>query len=64
MSQSTYAETVKSSKNTKSSDSNQTMSKEEFMKRFMALEQKEKEAIKVGETLDEINKLLGVDKQK
>ena len=40
------------------------MSNDEFMKKFMAIEQRKKDAIKKGETLDEINKLLGVDKQK
>lgn len=59
-----YAETIKSTKKIKSADTNKTMSNEEFMKQFMALDQKEKDAIKKGETLDEINKLLGVDKQK
>lgn len=62
ISNSVYAETIKSTKKTKSTDTNKTMTNEEFMKRFMALDQKEKEAIKKGETLDEINKLLGVDK--
>lgn len=59
-----YAETIKSTKKIKSADTNKTMSDEEFMKRFMAIEQRKKDAIKKGETLDEINKLLGVDKQK
>lgn len=59
-----YAETIKSAKKTKSTDTNKTMSNEEFMKQFMAIEQRKKDAIKKGETLDEINKLLGVDKQK
>lgn len=53
------AEEIKQSK-----DTNKTMSNDEFMKRFMALEQREKEAKELGKTLDEINKLLGVDKKK
>lgn len=53
-----YAET------SKTTDTNKTMSNDEFMKKFMAIEQRKKDAIKKGETLDEINKLLGVDKQK
>lgn len=57
-----YAESIKSSKKIKSTDTNQTMSDDEFMKRFMAIEQRKKDAIKQGEILDEINKLLGVDK--
>lgn len=56
--------TFASSETSKTTDTNQTMSNAEFMKRFMALDKKEKEAIKVGETLDELNKLLRVDKQK
>lgn len=68
---STYAETVKSSKHIKSSDKNQTMTDDEFMKQFMALDQREKDAKadleaskKLGKTLDELNKLVGVDKEK
>lgn len=61
---SVYAEIAKSSKKTKPTDTNQTMSDDEFMKQFMAIEQRKKDAIKAGETLDEINQLLGVDKQK
>lgn len=57
-----HAETTKSAKKIKSTDTNKTMSNEEFMKQFMAIEQRKKDAIKKGETLDEINKLLGVDK--
>lgn len=60
------AEEIKQSK-----DTNKTMSNDEFMKRFMALEQREKDAKaktmsikKTGEVLDEINQLLGVDKKK
>lgn len=64
ISHSVYADTVKSSKKIKSTDTNQTMSDDEFMKKMMALDKREKDAIKLGETLDEINHLLGVDKQK
>lgn len=56
---------------TKTKDTNKTMTNDEFMKRFMALEQREKDAKaktmsikKTGEVLDEINQLLGVDKKK
>lgn len=64
-----YAETVKSSKKIKSTEQNK--SDEEWLKEFMQLQQELKEekaktkAIEEeGKTLDEINKLLGVDKQK
>ena len=49
---------------TKTTDSNKTMTNDEFMKRFMALDKKEKDAVELGKKLDEINKLLGVDKKK
>lgn len=76
ISHSVYAETVKSSKKIKSTDTNQTMSDDEFMKKMMAFEQRQNDAKaktaksqadldsskKLGQTLDEINKLLGVDK--
>lgn len=62
------AETVKSSKNIKSTEQNK--SDEEWLKQFMQLQQELKEekaktkAIEEeGKTLDEINKLLGVDKK-
>jgi len=48
-----YAEEIKQSK-----DTNKTMSNDEFMKRFMALEQREKDAkAKTGE-LKKLNKTL------
>lgn len=60
--------------NTKTKDTNKTMTDEEFMKQIMALDQEEKnakaktaktekeleEAKKTGKTLDEIGNLLGV----
>jgi hypothetical protein len=75
ISHSVYAETVKSSKK-KSTDTNQTMSDDEFMKQFMTLDQSEKKAKenldkrqkeleaskKLGKTLDEINQLIATDK--
>jgi hypothetical protein len=71
ISHSVYAETVKSSKKIKSSDTNQTMSNDEFMKQFMKLDHKENKAKeelesskRLGKTLDEVNQLLDVDKQK
>lgn len=64
ISHSVYAETVKSSKKIKSTDTNQTMSDDEFMKQFMQLDREVNEQKKLGKTLDEINQLLGVDKQK
>lgn len=71
ISHSTYAETVKSSKKIKSTDTNQTMSDDEFMKQFMKLDQREKKAKeeleaskRLGKTLDEINQRLGTDEQK
>lgn len=39
-----YAETPKSAKTLKSSDTNQTMTDEEFMKKMMAFEQRQKDA--------------------
>lgn len=70
ISNSAYAETIKSSKSVKQFDSNKTMSDDEFMKQFMALDQKVEiknkkieELDKTIKTLDEINKLLGVDKK-
>jgi galactose-1-phosphate uridylyltransferase len=66
---SVYAETVKSSKKIKSTEHNK--SDEEWLKAFMQAQQelkeekvKTKEIEEKGKTLDEINKLLGVDKQK
>lgn len=66
-----YAEAIKSTKKTKSADINKTASDEEFMKRFMVLDQEEKDAKAKtkaiedeGKKLDEINKLLGVDSKK
>ncbi len=59
-----YAETIKSTKKIKSADTNQTMSDDEFMKEFMKLDQELEAAKKTGKTLDEINKLLGVDSKK
>lgn len=44
ISNSTYADTVKSSKNTKSSDSNQTMLNEDFMKQWTRLENEKNQA--------------------
>ena len=76
MSHSVYADTVKSSINSKSSDSNQTMSNEEFMKQWTQLENEESKAIaesiqvkadleaskKRGKALDEL--LNQLDKNK
>ncbi len=55
---STYADTVKSSKNTKSSDVNQTMTNEEFMKQFMALDKEEKDAKSKTSALERKSKTL------
>lgn len=74
---SAYAETTKSVKKTKSTDTNKTMSDEEFMKRFMALEQEEKdtkektiqvekkleETRKLRKTVDELANQLGIKEQ-
>ncbi|MDD5387319.1 MAG: hypothetical protein PHQ22_09010 [Sulfuricurvum sp.] len=64
------ADSIKSSKNIKSSDQNKSMTDDEFMKQFMALDKREKKAKeeleaskRTGKTLDEINNLLGVDKK-
>lgn len=61
ISNSLYAETVKSTKNIKSSDKNQTMTDEEFLKQFMALDQEEKDAkaktVQVEKKLEETRKL-------
>jgi hypothetical protein len=64
---SAYAETVKSSKSVKQSDANQTMTNEEFMKQFMALDKETKEVDKqletqkkLRKTVDEIKNKLGV----
>lgn len=64
ISHSVYAETAKSPKKTKSTDTNQMMSDDEFMKQFMQLDREVNEQKKLGKTLDEINHLLSVDKQK
>ena len=58
-----YAETPKQSKTTKANDVNKTMTDEEFMSQFMMLDKQEKDAKKLGKTLDEINKLLDNNKK-
>lgn len=69
-----YAETQKHTKSSKKSDSNKTMTNEEFMSQFMALEQREIDAKaktvktekdleaskKLGKTLDEVGSLIGM----
>lgn len=65
----TYAETVKSSKSVKQSDSNQTMTDDEFMKEFMRLDKeieikkkKTEELKKLNKTLDEALNLVNTKK--
>lgn len=62
-----YAETVKSSKNAKSSEQNKTMTNDEFMKQFMILDKQEKDSerklektIKLRKTVDELGNQLGI----
>lgn len=64
---SVYAETVKSSKGVKQSDSNKTMTDEEFLKEFDLLDKETKEVDKqletqkkLRKTVDEIKNKLGV----
>lgn len=47
-----YAETIKSTKNIKSTDTNQTMSDDEFMKELIAKQQKTEELKQLNKTLD------------
>lgn len=55
---SAYAETTKSAKKPKFTDTNQTMSDEEFMKQFMALDKEEKDAKSKTSALERKSKAL------
>lgn len=62
-----YAETIKSSKNTKLSDINQTMTDDEFMKKMMVFEQRQNDAKaktealnKLEKTVDELSSKVGI----
>lgn len=63
-----YAETPKQSKSAKANDANKTMTDEEFMSRFMILDEQEKDAKaktkaieKLEKTVNELGKQVGVD---
>ena len=63
-----YAETPKQSKSAKTNDVNKTMTDEEFMSRFMILDEQEKDAKaktkaieKLEKTVNELGKQVGVD---
>ena len=70
-----YAETPKQSKTAKTNDVNKTMTDEEFMSRFMILDERQKDAKaktlqmqeklekikKLRKTVDELGKQVGVD---
>lgn len=67
ISNSTYAETAKSSKKNKSTDTNQTMTDDEFMKQFTALDKQEKDSekklektIKLRKSVDELVNTLNI----
>ncbi len=64
----TYAKTPKQPKSTKANDVNKTMTDEEFMSRFMILDEQEKDAKaktkaieKLEKTVNELGKQVGVD---
>ena len=63
-----YAETPKQPKNTKANDVNKTMTDEEFMRQFMILDERKKDAEaktkaieKLEKTVNELGKQVGVD---